>query len=218
MRVSPSEIVSLWSKYTTRIPAQFAVGLAERESSFDASEVDDYKSGTRVTPVDGGKYTVGLFQISESEYREIEGDTGQWYVTALQDVETNVRVFARYMEKRLDTIESLAGAKEPDVWAYLALAHNAGIGMVRETIQKYGMDWEAFKTRNAGTDQGKRWARYGDAAINGGTKWTDAIAEFAEEAAQVVESVTLDENGDVDTTAIVLIALGVGVLTYLVIA
>lgn len=214
-RVSPSEVVAMWGKYTSRIPAQFAVGLAERESGFDASEVDDYKSGTRVTPVQGGKYTVGLFQVSESEYREIDGDTGQWYVDALRDPETNTRVFATYMEKRLDTITALAGAREPDVWAYLALAHNAGIGMVRETIGKYGMDWEAFKARNAGTDQGKRWARYGDAAINGGTKWTDALADFVEEAASAL---TTDENGETDTTPIVLIAVAVGLLTYLVIA
>jgi hypothetical protein len=55
-----------------------------------------------------------------------------------------------------------------DVWAYLALAHNQGLGAALKTIRTYGLDWDAYKKRNP-TMTGI--IEYGDDCISGGPAW-----------------------------------------------
>ncbi len=53
--------------------------------------------------------------------------------------------------------------------AYLAIAHNKGMGFARLTIQRYRMDWLSYKERNPTdniVDHG-----YGDDCITGGPRW-----------------------------------------------
>lgn len=53
--------------------------------------------------------------------------------------------------------------------AYLAIAHNKGMGFARLTIQRFGMDWASYKKRNTSdniVDHG-----YGDDSITGGSWW-----------------------------------------------
>lgn len=57
--------------------------------------------------------------------------------------------------------------------AYLAIAHNHGIGYSRATIAKYGMDWSAYKKRNP-TDNIVSH-HYGEDCITGGPHWPKAV-------------------------------------------
>lgn len=53
--------------------------------------------------------------------------------------------------------------------AYLAIAHNKGMGFARLTIQRYRMDWISYKERNPTdniVDHG-----YGDDCVTGGSHW-----------------------------------------------
>jgi len=53
--------------------------------------------------------------------------------------------------------------------AYLAMAHNHGTGYTRATLAKYGMDWAAYKSRNA-TDPLVAHG-YGEDCITGGANY-----------------------------------------------
>jgi hypothetical protein len=97
-------------------------------------------------------------------------------------------VFAKLQEQRLDAILTHVPMVEPDVWAYLGLAHNEGLGLFapRTEENKHGvlvslyehgqrMDWPGFIERNRGTEYGDRAIRYGSAMISGGSKWAEAL-------------------------------------------
>lgn len=53
--------------------------------------------------------------------------------------------------------------------AYLAIAHNKGMGFARLTVQRFNMDWVSYKERNPSdniVDHG-----YGDDCVTGGPQW-----------------------------------------------
>lgn len=150
VQVSADDVRAAWAKYTTRIPVQFAVGTAEHESTFTINEVDTEPSGF---------VSKGIFQLSDDEARSAGMPDAD-----LLSLDDSARVFARISEKRLDALISAAkldpAALPADVWAYLALAHNQGLGAALKTVKAYGLDWSAYKQRNP--DLVASIGRYGD--------------------------------------------------------
>lgn len=141
------------------IPLQYFIGTAERENGFATN-------GRSIEA--GGMVTDGLYQINSSEAPGVN----------LLDPVANTTAFVKLARRNLVTIRNAVPGevKTPDVWAYLGLAHNQGLGAVRKTIAAHGCDWEAYKARNAKHPEGPRWARYGDACITGGARWAEALA------------------------------------------
>lgn len=155
IHVAPSEVVSAWRACTRLIPAQYAVGTGDHESSFTVNEVDTEASGF---------ISKGIFQLSDEEIAQ----SGQ-----CADVLTlggSCSVLSNLAEKRLLLIMHAAEIEEPtpDCWAYLAIAHNQGPTAAVKTIQKYGLNWVAYRERNRSIPG---IASYGDDCITGGIHW-----------------------------------------------
>src|SRR5258708_4603677 len=116
---SPIDIVTAWRAASTRIPAQYALGTAQHESSFTLNQVDTEVSGF---------VSRGIYQLSDDE-AEAAGKPD----ADLLSLGDSTAVFVTICETRLDAIIAAATAKgttiDPasppdDLWAYLYLAHN----------------------------------------------------------------------------------------------
>lgn len=153
MRVTPSDAAALWSKYSS-IPTSFAIGTATVESDFDPLCTTIERGGASPT-------SKGLYQVNDGEAASV-GEPG----ANLLDPETCTRVYANLAAGRLESLRSW-GASEPDIWAYLGLAHNQGLAAAHTTIGNYGADWNAYKARNPDA----RINRYGDYCITGGPRF-----------------------------------------------
>lgn len=153
MRVTPQDAAVLWQKYSS-IPTSFAIGTATVESDFDPLCTTIERGGASPT-------SKGLYQVNDGEAASV-GEPG----ADLLDAETCTRVYANLAAGRLETLRGW-GAREPDIWAYLGLAHNQGMGAAQTTIQNYGADWDAYKARNPGA----RINRYGDYCLTGGPRY-----------------------------------------------
>jgi len=157
--IPPLQVAELAWAATTRIHAKFFVATAERESGFATNEVDTEPNGF---------VSEGLYQLSAEEADDIG-----MHDADLLDPVISTRVFARLQERRLSAIIRAAIGppilREPDVWAYLGLAHNQGLSAALKTIKTYGLNWDAYKERNPTS----RICRYGDAMIDGGTRWPE---------------------------------------------
>lgn len=166
IKVSPSDIVDAWRQVSSRIPARFAVGTAKHETDYTLNETDagDQSDGTD---------SIGLFQISRAEALSAGHPLAD--LTSLSDACT---VFAVLMHRNLDKILSLSGESplNPDVWAYLAMSHNMGMGAVEKTIKQYGLDWGAYKARNPAVPLVAHG--YGDDVVSGGPDWDPAWDEL----------------------------------------
>ncbi len=181
--VRPGEVRRLAILSCVLIPPQYFVATAEHESGFCTNEID-----TEPTT----KQSFGLYQVDDGE----AADVGEPSADLLDPV-ICTRVFARLQERRLARLIDEFGRREPDIYAYLGLAHNEGLGAAQKTLRRYGMDWAEYKRRNATnaalmrskaithdqddaaekeTERVRRISAYGDAMISGGTRWNEAIA------------------------------------------
>jgi hypothetical protein len=190
---SAADVAAAWLQASTVIPPQFAVGTAKHETSYTLNERDTEPSG---------KQTGGIFQLTlGGTSQDLLGDAAlQGFPEA--DVYTlagSCKVFAAKQERQLAKIQAAVdsynaangiaaidwSSPPTDVWAYLGYAHNVGIGSASSgkgclaTIARYGLNWEAFKQRNAGkvnfaTD--RDGGVYGDDCISGGADFTSDMA------------------------------------------
>lgn len=164
IRIDPATVAMLARQATARIPAQYFVGTAQHESNFAANEIDTEESGY---------VSKGLYQIAEDEAAPI------MHGANLCDPVIATLVFARLQERRLDAILAhVPNAKQPDVWAYLAIAHNEGLGTwaadgkgALGTICRNGVNWPGYKARN----YGRPICDYGDDVISGGARWLQIV-------------------------------------------
>jgi hypothetical protein len=161
-QLSPSEVVTLWKKYSTDIPARFALGSAYHESHYNPGEND---IGDQPNQADSTSY--GLYQLNRTEQAAalVFGD--------LNDADTNTKVFAAVQATRLAAIRAASGGDDhgDDVWAYLGMSHNMGLGSTLKTIAQHGLDWQAYKDRNP--DLKFVTGGYGDDCISGGPDWSN---------------------------------------------
>lgn len=169
VRTSPAEVVAAWLRYTQRIPAEFALGTAQHESNFTLNEVDTEESGFT---------SKGVFQLSEEEANDVDFPEAD-----LLDLEDATKVFCLLCERRLQRIIQVANLHAEnlpaDVWAYLALAHNQGLDAALKSIERYGLNWTAYKQRNP---QFKGMAAYGDDVISGGSNSVAALDGVSQRA------------------------------------
>lgn len=167
IRVSPGVLAATWRQHSERIPAQYAVGTAQHESDFSLNEVDTEPSGFR---------SLGLFQLSSEERLHSPRPMAD-----LLTLEGSCAVLAYVAERRLDAIIRIAGfdpagALPADVWAYLALAHNQGLGACERTLNTHRLAWSAYKLRNP---QLANLGAYGDDCISGGERWPEVERALA---------------------------------------
>lgn len=159
---TPSAVAHAWRARTAKIPAQYAVATAQHESDFTVNEVDTEPSGF---------VSKGIFQLSDEELHEagLANPGGD-----LLTLEGAVDVLATIAGRRLDRILAAAklDAPTPDVWFYLALAHNEGMGACLKTIAAHGLDAAAWTERNKGRESLAQAAKYFNDCITGGAKWS----------------------------------------------
>jgi hypothetical protein len=170
VRVSPAEVVSAWRTTGTRIPAQFATAMAEREANYAVNEIDTEPSGYVST---------GIFQLSDNEARAV-GKMRVNLVTLAGSVAVFVPLMEGFLARLIAAAKLPAGEPlPPDIWAYLGLAHNEGMGRAETgkgalgTIARYGMDWAAYKRRNPAARIVS--GGYGDTMITGGRAFTEGM-------------------------------------------
>lgn len=128
-----------------------------------------------------GFVSVGPYQIGDEEARRygfhledmIDLDKAtECMVRMAEDNRRGLRAAAGLLDATPDPDHvDLNGRRWPggDLRAYLAIAHNKGMGFARLTIQRYRMDWMLYKKRNPTdniVDHG-----YGEDCITGGSNW-----------------------------------------------
>ena len=121
----------------------------------------DTEVATRSSPQ--GFQSVGAFQIGEEEARRYHYelvnmlDLGKAADCMVQLAEDNLHGIVSAMDEadKLGRANSTVYVDPHGVeWvdgglrAYLAIAHNHGMGYVRLTIHRYGLDWARYKARN----------------------------------------------------------------------
>lgn len=188
-RTSARAVAEAWLRVTSSIPAYVAVGMAERESNFTLNEEDTE---------DSGYVSTGIFQLG-SDTRRSAMKRGLLTAAAADfcTLDDSCKVLACVLEGNLSTIIAAAtdanarglgkspydstGTLIPDVWAYLAVSHNIGMGSsssgdpygrgVMPGINAFGLSWPDAFTR-AHPSMGDRQVRYGNTAMSGGSQWT----------------------------------------------
>jgi hypothetical protein len=168
------DVVDVWFQFAdpdVPIPAQYALGTAQHESSFTLNEVDQE---------DSGYVSKGIYQLSDEEATSI----GMPHADLL-DLHETTAVMQKISVKRVMAIAKAAkftslALLPPDMWAYLFIAHNQGLAAALKSIALHGLNWEAYKARNIraadNPDKLKFWtkvASYGDDVISGGLYWRD---------------------------------------------
>lgn len=161
--VSAADVAAAWRSACPTIPAQYACGTAQHESTYTINEVDTEETGF---------VSKGIFQLSDEEAGDAKKPDAD-----LLTLGDSVLVLSNRALYRLNEIVRTAlrvgcvvDPFPPDVWAYLAIAHNEGLGAAEKTILAHGLDWAAWKSRNPHL---AAMAAYGDDVISGGERWSD---------------------------------------------
>jgi hypothetical protein len=185
-------VAAAWYAVERDIPTSFAVGVALHESNY-ATNIRDIETSGHTT---GGIFEVDLPTIYP--YAEI-GDAARVKMPWLDpfDLDDCCKIFAARSRSNLLRIVAAANkwnaahglaaissdAPTPDVYSYMAIAHNQGTGAALLSIQTYGMDWAAYKARpenvdvNVAIDRGS--GIYGDDVRSGGVDFTsDMLTPF----------------------------------------
>ncbi len=192
---SARAVVEAWLRVTSTIPAYVAVGMAERESSFTLNEEDTEEDGYVST---------GIFQLGGDTRRSaLARGLVSAAVADFCNLDDSCKVLACVLEGNLATIIKTAidasarglgkspydasGTLIPDVWAYLAVSHNIGMGSASNSnpggkgilpgLVAFGLDWpRAFVA--AHPSMADRQVNYGNTAMSGGSKWTADLGEL----------------------------------------
>lgn len=114
-----------------------------------------------------GFQSVGAFQIGPDEAKRFG-----FALADMLDLDKATQCMIKLAEANRQALRTYAklapNAPDPDcINAYLALAHNQGLGAAKATIQRYGMNWETYKQRNPGS----RIIPYGNDCLTGGSHY-----------------------------------------------
>lgn len=161
--------------YSSDVPLHYFVATAEEESSHALNL--HYQEPPGTDPPE----TFGVYQISASEAARYGVRPEQMY-----ELGPATSVMVSLARLHLDQIAwacAAQGYRElpvPDLWAYLAIAHNQGIGTYAldgggalGTIRRNGVDWAAYKIRNAHLGLPIITNGYGDSCLDGGERWAE---------------------------------------------
>lgn len=145
--VRPDDVVQAVRSIGTVISESYFLGTAKHETNWCLNERDTEPpkpDGTRVV-------TWGLYQIEQEEARDVGLRDAN-----LLELEGATRVMIRLAEWRRALIRSHVRLTDHDpdpiaLEAYLAIAHNMGIGTALTSIRIHGLDWggpDGFRARN----------------------------------------------------------------------
>lgn len=108
-------------------------------------------------------------------------------------------------------------APPSDVYSYMAIGHNQGIGAALKSINTYGMNWAAYKARpeNAGVnvaiDRGS--GIYGDDVVSGGVDFSEAMLAPFDAAGAVIPPPVIDAFWESNLRVAVLLVM-LGLIVY----
>lgn len=161
----------------TNIDPRYFVGTCFHE----AGCVNEWDTEVATASCPPGYVSVGAYQIGDEEARRynftledmIDLDKSTMCMIRLaEDNRRGLRLAAGLADDKPDPdYTDAAGAVWPGgtMRAYLAVAHNMGMGAARLSIQRYGMDWAAYKQRNPAQNVVDH--HYGEDCITGGPFW-----------------------------------------------
>lgn len=164
----------------TAIDPRYYIGTCFHE----AGCLNEWDTEVATASCPPGFVSVGPYQIGDEEARRygfrledmIDLDKAtECMVRMTEDSRRGLRAAAGLSDATPDPDHvDLSGRRWPGgvIRAYLAIAHNKGMGFARLTIQRFQMDWALYKERNPLdniVDHG-----YGDDCITGGPQWPGA--------------------------------------------
>lgn len=137
--IKPAALAEIARTVDPSVPAAWYVTVAQHESNFAANERDTEESGFQ---------SWGLWQVSQEEAARV----GRAGVDLLQPGQC-LDVFSRLVHAYRMAIRAAVAIPDgdpdpPDLWAYVACAHNQGLRAALATISHYGLDWDAYARRN----------------------------------------------------------------------
>lgn len=194
-RLTPTQLLDLYESLGSKpgVPATAIIAIARRESGYnaDAVTVADQKDGTA---------SVGLFQISHVELKDVTGSSAD-YITRLKDPRLNMEVYLTKQAQRASALADL-GVTGDDLTALTAIAHNMGLGRISGDVKKLGPTFAAWKEAYSATRS--RQISYGEEAITGGPDWPRGEVEEATSesidvtyAAEAAGDVVSDKAGSI---------------------
>lgn len=179
-------IARSWYAVERVIPTAAAVGFALHETNYKTNERDIETSGHTT----GGVFQLDLPTVSPFVLGDaIAAGMPEKDVFTLDDACAVFAARCRYYLARLQRNVDAYNAKNgiaavnwdsppSDIWAYVAIAHNQGLGAALLTVTTYGLDWAGYKARNPtvniSMDRGS--GIYGDDVISGGPDYTQEMS------------------------------------------
>ncbi len=164
----------------TNIDPRYFVGTCFHEAG--CTNEWDTEVATASSP--SGFQSVGAYQIGDEEARTYGFqlsdmlDFDKATACMIQLAEHNRTVLRGYAKLAPDASDPDYTDAQGNTWnggtmrAYLAIAHNHGLGFARMTIANHGMDWARYKQRNP-TDNIVAH-RYGEDCVTGGSYYPAA--------------------------------------------
>lgn len=166
MKVGSADIAAAVSAAQTTVPLQYFLGTAEHESTFETS-LSTYEPNN-------GTYSNGIYQINAEEAQSVGFDPADVY-----DLGKATIIMARLAEHRAAVIRQTVGLAAdgsqdiPDLWAFVAVAHNRGTGSVTSWLATPNpLDWPTYVAQYANDDRcvrngvpGLGMCSYGSAVI-----------------------------------------------------
>lgn len=164
----------------TAIDPRYYVGTCFHE----AGCLNEWDTEVATASCPPGFVSVGPYQIGDEEARRYG-----FRVEDMTDLDKATTCMVRMSEDNRRGLRATAGLSDatPDPdhvsldgrrWpggvmrAYLAIAHNKGMGFARLTIQRFQMDWTSYRERNPTDDIVDHG--YGDDCVTGGPRWPGA--------------------------------------------
>ena len=134
-----TRLIRLVSDVDPETPWIYYLGTAQHETNLATNERDTEPNGFQ---------SWGLYQISLAEAASV----GLPGVDLLDPVQAT-QVMARLTHRRRDRLRlaaklAVSDADPPDLWSYVAIAHNQGEAAAVKTIERFGMNWMEYKRRN----------------------------------------------------------------------
>lgn len=188
-----AKMVTGQQAYDAVVAAQAALSLSNIDPRYyvgtcfhEAGCANEWDTEIATASSPAGFQSVGAFQIGDEEARRFN-----YCLADMLDFDKATRCMIQLAESNRTGIRMYAkltpGMPDPDytdehgtLWhggtmrAYLAVAHNHGMGYARQTIATYGLNWAAYKTRNP-TDNIVSHS-YGEDCVTGGAHYPTAAA------------------------------------------
>lgn len=194
-----------WYAVEREIPVATAIGFGWHETNF-VTNIHTVEPNGHTT---GGIFEIDLTSgppyINKGDNINVGAPWLNWW-----DLDDSCAIFAARLHQykfriiraaqAYNAANGLAALDETalpsDFYSYLGIAHNLGIGTALTSINKYGMNWAAFKARpeNASLNivQMRSNGCYGDDVASGGQYYTEDMAAPFDAAGVAIPAPVID--------------------------